>query len=146
MKAIINISALTVLLAAAPNPCFAVWDVMTVSKQRAKELGMEVRLKAGAARQVSVELEFETAGAFKDFAGDRSGIELEIREGETRLASARLNEDRSKPGRVVVSFSADRGHLDKITLRVRVPYTDGGLGGAMYELRMKDFVEQEKVR
>jgi hypothetical protein len=51
--------------------------------------------------------------------------------------TAPLREDRSKPGRVVVSFSADRAQLDKLTLWVMVRESDGGTA---YMLRVKDFV------
>lgn len=73
--------------------------------------------------QVRVELEFKTEGEFEEFSPkgkfkDRSGVELRIGEGNNPLVTAPLREDRSKPGRVVVSFNADRAHLDKIDLWV----------------------------
>ena len=43
MKTIFNISAVAVFLVIAPSPCFALWGVVNVSKEVAKELGMEVR-------------------------------------------------------------------------------------------------------
>ena len=55
--------------------------------------------------------------------------------------TATLREDRSKLGRVVISFTADRAYLDKITLWVYV--ADMMPGGTIYELRVKDFVELE---
>jgi hypothetical protein len=57
--------------------------------------------------------------------------------------TAPLREDRSKPGRVVVSFAADRTRLDRIRLWVMVP---GAEGGTAYELRVKDFVDSKKGR
>ena len=54
-----------------------------------------------------------------------------------------LREERSKPGCVIVSFTADRGELDKINLWVMAPEPDGGTA---YVLRIKDFVEIKKDR
>jgi hypothetical protein len=52
-----------------------------------------------------------------------------------------LKEDRSKPGRVIVSFFAGNAQLDKIHLRIMVP---GSRGGVAYDIRIKDFVEGKK--
>ena len=141
MKTIFNTLVLAVLFAVAPNLCFAAWSFGPVSKERAKELGMEIRSKAN---EVSVELEIKTEGELKILSReDLSRVELQIKEGETRVVSATLKEDRSKSGRVVVGFAVNRAHLDMITLRVWVYQ---GLGGVIHELRLQDFVELEKVR
>jgi len=137
MKTIINISAVAVCLVAAPSPCFALWGIVPVSKEVAKELGMEVRTSATGPNHVIVELEFKPEGEFKGF----SRVDMRIGLGDNPPVTAALREDRSKPGRVVVSFTADRGQLDKIKLWVRVPET---LGGTIYDLRVKDFVEVKK--
>ena len=135
MKTMLKISVLTCLLLAASSPCFALWSGGQVSKEQAKELGMEIRSKANGTNAVWVELEFKPEGKLKSF----SHVELLIREGEKSLVTATLREDRPRPGRVVVSFTADRAHLDKITLWVYV--ADMMPGGTIYELRVKDFVE-----
>jgi len=145
MKTILNISVLAVLLVVAPSPCFALWDVGQVSKEQAKELGMEIRSKASGTNAVWVELELKTEGELKRFSRENfSRVELEIREGGKFLVSASLREERPSPGRVVTSFDADRAHLDKITLRVVV--VPSGELGAGYELQVKDFVELAKPR
>ena len=151
MKTIVNIVAFAVLFGVAPRPCFALWDVLPVSKEEAKELGLQVRTTATGPNHVSVELEFKTEGNFKEFSPegkfkDRSGVELWIGQGDNPHVTAALKEDRSKAGRVVVGFTADRVQLDQSNLRVMVPYTDGGLGGTDYLLRVKDFVELKKDR
>ena len=138
MKTILNISAVAVFLVVAPSPCFALWEIAPVSKERAKELTIEVRSEAAGPNDVAVELEFKLEGALKDF----SRVDLRVGKGE-KLVSAALKEDRSKPGRVVVSFAADRTRLDELTLCVFVP---GRLGGTIYQVRVKDFVEAEKGR
>jgi hypothetical protein len=99
---------------------------------------MEVRTKANGPNEVWVELEFKTEGKLKDF----SHVELEIRDGEKFLLGyAPLREKRSSSGSVVVSFMANRAYLDKVTLCVVV----GSLADVGYELRLKDFVEQENA-
>jgi hypothetical protein len=149
MRTMLNIIALAVLFLVAPSPCFALWDVASVSKEEAKAAGMQVRSREAGSTRVSVELEFKTEGQFKVFNpenkfNDRSLVELWIGQGENPQVSAWLREDRSKAGRVVVGFTVDRVQLDQCQLRVMVPYSDGGLGGIQYRLRVKDFVEPKK--
>src|SRR5262249_24872612 len=115
MKLAFSIAALAVLLTSR-GPCFALGFVKQVSKEGAKELGMEVRSQAASPNQVRVELEINVEGFLKRF----SGVNLSLGEGDNPSLSASLQEDRSKKGHVVVSFTADRAHLDKITLRVTV--------------------------
>ena len=151
MKTIVSIVAFAVLLTVAPRACFALWDVMTVSKEEAKELGLLVRTTATGPDHVSVALEFRTEGAFKAFspAGkfkDRCGVYLWIGQGDNTHVTAALKEDRSKAGRVVVGLTADRVQLDQSSLRVMAPFQDGGAGGTEYRLRVKDFVEPKKDR
>jgi hypothetical protein len=137
MKTIVKIVAFAILLAVTPSPCFARWAVLLVSREEAKEFGMQVRTTATGPNHVSVELEFKPEGSFKEF----SRVELWIGEGDNPRVTAPLREDRSKAGRVVVRFTADRGHLDQSNLRVVVPHSDGGAKGVTYMLRVKDFVD-----
>jgi hypothetical protein len=139
MKTIINILALAVILMIAPSPCFALTIHVPVSKEQAKKGGMEVRATADGPNHVRVELEFKTEGTLKDF----SQVDLRVGEGQNPPLTAPLREDRSKPGRVVVQFTADRDQLDKIKLWVTVPESDGR---TIYDLRVKDFVELKKDR
>jgi hypothetical protein len=139
MKPIFTTSAVAVFFFVATSPCFALTWGETISKERAKEIGVEVRSELDGPNQVRVELEFKTDGELKNF----SRVELQIGEGDNSLVTATLQPDRSKPGRVVVSFTANRAQLDKARLRVWVP---GPLGRAIYELRVKDFVDPKKDR
>lgn len=136
MKTSLKVTALAVLLVAAPRTCFALWSIASVSKDQAKELGMEVRAEPAGPDNVRVELEFKIEGALENF----SRVDLRVGEGD-ELVVASLQQDRSQPGRVVVSFSAHRTQLDKTMLWVMVPES---LGGTAYEVRVKDFVESEK--
>jgi hypothetical protein len=147
MKTILSISALAFLFVVAPSPCFALWVTVSVSKERAKELAMEVRSAPADSNQVRVELEFKTEGKFAKFSPEGKfssycGVELRIGEGKDPLVTAPLREDRSKPGqtpgRVVFSFTADRAQLEKLRLWVFAPESDGG---TIYDLAVKDFVE-----
>jgi hypothetical protein len=102
-------------------------------------MGMEVRSERAGPNHVRVELEFKAEGELKDY----SRVELQMGGGDNPSVTAPLREDRSKPGRVVVSFTADRAQLDKLSLWVMVP---GNEGGTAYVLRVKDFVEPKKDR
>ena len=139
MKPILTLSAVAVFLVVTPRPCFALWLIAPVSKERAKELGMEVRSTAAGRDRVQVELEFKAEGALKKF----SQVDLRFGKGDHVAVTATLREDRSKPGRIVVRFTADPALLDALTLRMMVP---GDEGGTVYELPVKDFVEPKKDR
>ncbi len=139
MKTTLNISVLAVLLVVVPSPCFALWEIDPVTKERAKEMSMEIRSTASGPNHVSVELEVKVKGELKNFGR----VDLRIGEGDNPPVTAPLREDRSKPGRVVVSFTADRTQLDKLTLWVMVPESRGG---TVYELRVKNFVDLKKNR
>jgi hypothetical protein len=119
--------------------------MVPVSKERAKEMGIEVRSTEAGANQVRVELELKTEGALKRFTEGTnfSGVQLRVGDGDNPSLTARLQEDRSKPGQIVVGFTADRAQLDKLALWVYVP---GDLGRAIYDLRVKDFIEPKKGR
>lgn len=139
MKAILNISAVAGIIVVASTPCFALWQTTPVFEKEAKALGMHVRSEPAGSNHVKVELEFKPQGKLKNF----SHVELRIGEGDNPPVTAPLREDRSKPGRVVVGFTADRAQLDKLTLSVMVPFFTGG---DEYLLRVKDFVEVKKDR
>lgn len=142
MKTIYTLAAAAVLLAFAPSTCLAVWDVLTVTPEVAKELGMAVRSKAGGKNQVSVELEFPLAGDL----GRVNEVILKVGQGDSSSVTAHLKEDRSKPGRVGVSFWVNRALVETTSLSVMVPGSPGTVGGAMYDLRVKDFVDLKKAK
>jgi hypothetical protein len=128
-----------VVLGIAPN-CFALMGIDHVSKERAKEMGIEVRLTDSGPKDFWVELEFKPEGKLKDY----SHVSLEIRDGDKLLVGyAALQEKRTDSGSVVVRFMADRAYLDKITLSVVAGFPTNMTG---HELRVKDFVEQAKDR
>ena len=133
MKVTFTLAVLAVLLLGAPSPCFALMGIADVSKERAKELGLEIRAEAHGPDQVWVGLEFKTGGELKEY----ERTELRIMEGGKFLVSASLKEDRSKPSRVSVTLTTDRSLLDKTSL-VIVAGDPGDYTG--YEVRLKDFL------
>ncbi|MDB5320122.1 MAG: hypothetical protein JWN40_1753 [Phycisphaerales bacterium] len=138
MKTILAIASFAVFLAFTAGPCFAMMSIEFVSKERAKELGLEIRSNAAGPDAVRVELEFKNADALKDF----SRVDLELRDAGRLMLSSTLREDKSKPGHIVVSFAVDRTNLDKLTLRIVTQSAPRSMTG--HDLRVKDFVELAK--
>jgi hypothetical protein len=138
MKTLLRLSVLTFLLALGASPCFGMISIVDVSKERAKEMGMEVRALGAGPEGVWVEVEFELKGELKSF----NRVNLEISDGKKLvLSSALLPEERAKPGHVLVVFTAGRAQLDKINLTVVV-----GIGDVGYGVRVKEFVDLAKIR
>jgi hypothetical protein len=140
VKSIFKLSLLTFLLViAAAHTCLAEIGVEHVSKERAKKLGIEIRLKGNGPNEVWLELEFKAEGDLKDF----SHVSLEIREGDKLLIGwAPLKGEPDASGRVHVGFMANRDFLDKVTLRIMTGRPRDMTG---HDLRVRDFVELGKV-
>jgi hypothetical protein len=113
---------------------FAEIAIKSVTQERAKVLGMEMRLKGNGPNEVWLELEFHAVGELKDF----QQVTLEVRDGDKLLIGyAPLEKHPSTDGRVYVAFMANRAYLEKVTLRV----VTGNRRDAGYELKVKDFVD-----
>ena len=139
---IVKISVLTFLFIAASSQCFALREIAVITKKEAKEMGIEVRAKPAGADAVWLELEFKPEGKLKEF----THVELKMTEGEKSLVlSGALRETRLSSGSIIVTFTASRAYFEKITLSV-VLHSPREDGDHTYELRMKDFVDLEKVR
>jgi hypothetical protein len=106
-----------------------------VTKERAKELGMEIRSNPAGPDAVRVVLEFDVKGELKNF----TRVDLEIHEAGKLQLSSSLRDESAKPGHVAVSFAADRAKLDQLTLRVVTQSAPRTMTG--HDLRVKDFVE-----
>jgi hypothetical protein len=134
MKAILTVAVLAVLFIVTPRPCFALWATMSVDQEGAKNLGIEIRqIEGWGPNEVRIELEFKSDGELKNF----DSVVLSFGdENEPRL-TATLKEDRSKEGRVIVSFSAGNAQLDTIHLLIVLPVA---AGRQIYDIRIKDFV------
>ena len=119
--------------------CFASISIELVSKDRAKELGLNIRANAAGPDAVRIELEFE-----KKMLPRYSRVDLEIRDGGKLLSSSALREESSIPGRVIVSFAADRAKLRQFTLRVVTGVGTRNMIG--YDIQIHEFVDPEKLR
>jgi hypothetical protein len=139
MKTILKLSVLAVLLVAAAFPCLALMGLSPVSKERAKELGINIRIQ-GNGPEVWVELQFKPVGELKEF----DHVSLEISEGgKTLVGYTPLKDTRLDSGSVVVRFLAGRAHLEQIALWV-VTGPPGNMSA--YTLSVKDFVEPAKPK
>ena len=139
MRTTINISAFALVFIVTPSLSFAMMSIGDVSKERAKKLGIEVRSQPSGPRAAWVQLEFKPEGEFKNFRH----VSMEIREGEKLLVGyAPLQEKRSSSGNVVVGFMVNRAYLENISLRVVTGMPMNLVG---YDLRLKDFVDLEKL-
>ena len=127
-------TAALVLLSLAPAPCDALTEVEDVTKERARALGLEMRVSAAENDEVQVTLAFRTKGELAEF----SHVELDIVDGKKRLVSATLEAKRPEVQRVIVRFSADRALLAKSTLSVIAGMPDGRV---MFRLPVMRFVE-----
>ena|ERR1700722_9267113 len=139
MKTILKLSVLAILVAIAASPCLALMGLSPLTKERAKELGMNVRIQ-GDGPEVWVELEFKPVGELKEF--DHVSLEISDR-GKTLVGYTPLKDTRTESGNVVVRFMAGRVHLEKIALWV-VTGPPGNMSA--YTLSVKDFVEPAKPK
>ena len=146
MKTILASLVLTFLTLAAPSPGLAMMEITFVSKERAKEMGIEVRSQANGPNEVWVELEFKAVGALKDFNPEHhSCVSLGIQDGKKFLLGyTALEQKRSASGGIVVRFMANRAFLDQVSLTIVVGA--GLIPGGGYELHVKDFVDLAKLK
>src|SRR5687767_452883 len=80
MKTTLNLAVL-ILCLATPVTSLALISVANVSRERAKELGIELRVKPNGPTEAWIELEFKPEGPFKEF----QHVSLEIRDGDQFL-------------------------------------------------------------
>ena len=140
MKPRFHLPILVILFAAVSFQCLAMRSVGTVTKKEAKEMGIDVRATAAGPEALWLELEFKPEGKLKTY----DHVELEIDEGgKTLVAYAALGEKRSSSGTVVVRFMASRAFVGKITLSIITGFPPNFSAN---QLRMKDFVELDKIQ
>jgi hypothetical protein len=149
MRSMTKLLALSVLLLPTPGVCLAMDAIAPISKEQAKKLGMDVRSKPAGPDHVRVELAFETKRLGEFFPGVVNFsdlpiyVDLEMRDGKKLLLSSTLGDRRPSPGHVAVSFTVARSELDKFSLTVMAWE---GMGGIGCMLRVRDFVDLEKLR
>ena len=128
------------LLAILSHPCFGEIDVGELSKDEAKELGIELRAKPGGPKHAWIELEFKLEGKLSKF----QYVSLEIPDGDQLgLGWTPLKDKRTSSGSVIVRLMGSRKFLENVTLRI--VHGDGDFGGSGLDVRLKDFVDFEKL-
>ena len=138
MKNAVFLAAL-ILSMATPETSLAMISVGNVSKERAEELGIELRAKPNGPDEAWVELEFRPDGKLAGF----NHVSLEIADGEQfQLGWTALKEERTHSGSVVVRLMGNRAFLEKVTLRVVL----GALGEEGLDLRVRDFINLKGLR
>jgi hypothetical protein len=139
MIRLLGIPIVAFLFLTASTESYALIEIDRVSTERAKALGIDVRVKANGPKHVWVELEFKTEGELKDF----SHVSMEITDGKEMLVGyAPMEAKETNSGTLVFRFIASRAYLDKITLRiVEVEGLPTNMVG--HDLPLRDFVDLE---
>ena len=139
MKTTVSLAAL-ILFVAVCGTSLAVISVGNVSKDQAKELGIELRAKPNGPNEAWIELEFKPEGKLAGF----KHVSLEIADDKQfQLGWTPLKDERTSSGNVVVRLMGNRAFLEKVTLRVVCgPFT----GDTGHDLRVKDFVDFKQLR
>ncbi|MEK7954147.1 hypothetical protein [Luteolibacter soli] len=123
------------------SPCFAMISIHEVTAEEAKEWKFEVRALPAGPEDVRVEFEFPAEGKFKDYR--RVDFRMQEDDGKM-LAVLELKEERTKDGRVLVSFATSRENLGKIALWVVIG--GGARVGGAYQIQPKSFVDLGKLK
>ena len=135
MKTKLTISVLAALFVITATTCLAAREICLVSKQQAKEWGIEIHTTSNGPKEIWIELQFKADAKFKEFGH----VELETSE----VSYAPLKEERSGSNVITVRFLAKRARIDNITLVIVAGNPENYTG---YHLGLKDFVEPETVR
>ena len=135
MRTIRIISVLALMFFASAS-CFGDIGVESVSKERAKELGVTITTRMVATNEVGVWLEFAPKGELQTF----SSAKLEITSGERRLVAATLAPEKQTKDSVVVYFSTDKEHLATSTLLIFYRLSGGFPPYSAFSFNVGDFV------
>ena len=139
MKTIRIITVLTLLLVTSSS-CFASIVVETISKERAKELGVTLQVKLEGTNLASVWLEFAPQGETKRI----STVILDVKSGTRKIMSADLRTVEQEPGYAALSFTIDPSFLATSTLTVL--HNDSGIPPyGFYRFNLGDFVKHEPL-
>jgi hypothetical protein len=131
--------AVLILFVAACGTCLAMISTRNVSKELAKELGIELRAKPNGPNEAWIELEFKPEGKLAGF----KHVSLEIRDDKQfQLGWTPLKDERTSTGSVIVRLMGNRAFLEKVTLRV----VRGDFGDHGDDLQIKDFVNLKELR
>jgi len=131
------------VLGAASSPCFGLMSIHPVTAAEAKEWKMEVRALPAGPDDVRVELEFAAEGQFQGFR--RVDFRMTGDDGKM-LANLSLKEERTKDGRILVSFATNRANIARIALWVVTGAGGASAEGGAYELQAKSFVDLSRLK
>jgi hypothetical protein len=131
------VAAALLLVCGLPRRAPALDLIQDVSKEKAKELGIQVRLQPRE-RDVWVQVEYRAVGPLKEFK--RADLDL-TRDGKP-LLSASLMPRKPSPDVMRFDFYIDPAALPDATVMV-VVWSDP-LTGIAYRLRMKDYAAMGK--
>ena len=140
MKTIRIISVLALVLFASAS-CFGSILVESVSKERARQLGVTITTKIVATNEIGVWLEFAPKGELQTF----SSATLEITSEERRLVAATLAPLKQTQDSVVVYFSTDTEHLAESTLMIFHKVSGGFPPYDAFSFNVGDFVSHDLV-
>jgi hypothetical protein len=124
---------LLLLLCGLPGRCLALDLIEDVSKERAKELGITVRLQPRP-EDVWVQVEFKPTGPKKEF----KRTDLDVTQGGKRLVAATLMPWKPTPDSMRFDFYIDPAALPNSTVTIVV--WEDGITGIGHRLKMKDFM------
>jgi hypothetical protein len=136
MKTIRCLAILSLFLITASNRCFALWDIEDSTKERAKELGIEITTKIMSGTEVGAWIEFKPKGKLKEF----SHVGLEITANGKKVVSANVLPSRKSEDIVTVPFYTDLEFLPACKVTVYV-WSESGRGGIGYRFNVKDIVK-----
>ena len=112
---IVGLTSLLIILTS--TSAFAVRGIVSVTKERAKELGIQLRAISRGPEEAAIVVEFKPEGELKLF----DSVSLEIKDGKQfLLSSGPLQEHRSPSGSVTVTFLVNRQFLEKVVVRIVV--------------------------
>ncbi len=118
--------------------CFGSVVVETVSKERAKALGVSFATKTVATNQVEVSFQYVP----KDLYQSVVSVTLDIYSGDRKLVSATISPSKQTADLVVYHFTTDPAFLAGSSLKVC--FKDGGIPPYGYSLfQLGDFVSHD---
>ena len=134
MKTFLNLPVLTYLLLAFASQCFAMRDIMMLSRERAeKEYGIQIGSRLYGSNQFTIWVEFKP----NDKLGKFMDASLNIKDGDKTLVHATLQPE-SSPEKIRVSFTTDPEFV--ASSRLEILTSHGGLSMTVFYLNMKDFI------
>src|SRR5690348_14819190 len=96
------------------TPALAMMSIEEVTPARAKDLGIEIRTTQAGPDGARITIAFEPKGDLKSFLR----VDLEMHDAGKLLLASTLQQEKTDPGKVTVSFAVDKSSADKILVRI----------------------------